>query len=77
MARLKKSQELEDSVPELPEGVKQVESENTVADGLKQPKKVYPGKWTKMTVKEVMAAQEEGILFGYNPDTGEGLIKEE
>ena len=33
-----------------------------------------PG-WIKMTPEEAMAYQEQGVLAGHNPATGEGLIK--
>jgi hypothetical protein len=65
---------LEDDKPELMPGAAQVESENTVADGLKEPKVRYPGKWIKATDAEVTAYQESGQLFGHDPDAGEVLL---
>jgi|GEM_PF-4581473 len=73
-ALVKETPQLEDTAPALPEGVAQTESENTVAEGLRQPKKRYPGNWIKATPEEVQAYTEQGRLFGYDPDNGEVLI---
>lgn len=33
----------------------------------------YKG-WIKMSLEEMQAAQEQGILMGYHPDKGLGLV---
>jgi hypothetical protein len=50
------------------------ENENTVAEGLKQTKNRYPGNWIKATPSEIQQYQDEGRLFGHDPDTDEVLI---
>ena len=50
------------------------ENENTVAEGLKEPKNRYPGNWIKATPAEIQQYQDEGRLFGHDPDAGEVLI---
>lgn len=56
------------------EGVKEIESENTVAEGSREKKARYPGNWIKATQKEVEQYTREGRLFGYDPETQEVLI---
>lgn len=77
MARGKKVAPLDDSTPELPEGVVQDESENTIAEAIKnQVKKPFPGNWIDMDEGAVASYQAKGLLAGYNPKTGKGLLKE-
>ena len=73
-AKLKASKPLDDSSPDLPSGVSQNESENTVAKEARKPKELASGNWVEMTVAEVKSHQEAGNLKGYNPDKGLGLI---
>jgi len=79
MVRKKQIEQLDDSPIPLPEGISDVkeENENTVAEGLKEVKVRYPGKWIKMTPEQVVEYSEGGTLFGYDPETGEGLLKED
>lgn len=49
---------------------------NTVEQGAAKKKKRHPGPWVKMSLKEVEAHSKAGTLFGYDPKTGEGIIKE-
>ena len=65
---------LEDDKPELMPGAAQTESENTVAEGLREPKVRHPGKWIKATEAEIKGYQETGQLFGHDPDAGEVLL---
>lgn len=71
---IKPTTKLDDSKPELPQGASQVESENTVLEGLKEPKVRFPGKWIKATDAEIKAYQESGELFGHDPEAGEVLL---
>lgn len=52
----------------------QEEKEDSVQSSIK-PKKRHPGPWVKMTEKQVAEHTEAGTLFGYDPKTGEGIIK--
>lgn len=76
MARkiVKQTPVLEDGKVQLMEGASQIESENTVLEGLKEPKVRYPGKWIKATEEEIHAYQQSGQLFGHDPDAGEVLL---
>jgi len=65
MARPKKNEEVEEKTDELSETLKSTESKKT------------PGKWVKMSHDEVHSHQRLGRLLGYNPKTGEGLLKED
>jgi hypothetical protein len=71
---VKQTPVLEDGRLTLPQGAVQVESENTVLEGQKEPKVRFPGKWIKATEEEVLAFQESGELFGHDPDAGEVLL---
>lgn len=52
------------------------EKTNTVAELAQEPRKRFDGKWVKMTEEEVKAHTKSGKLFGYDPKTKEGLLKE-
>lgn len=41
------------------------------------PKKDEYKAWIKMSHEEMLAAQESGVLMGYHPDKGLGLVKYE
>ena len=50
---------------------------NEVLDAVADSKEKVraPGKWVKMTEEDVIAAQANGTLKGYDPKNGEGLLK--
>lgn len=82
MARPKKNvvaeEIVEKSVGPIASAVDQDEmKENSVMEALQNRKKQRaPGNWVKVTPAALKMYQDGGQLFGYDPRTGEALLKE-
>lgn len=75
MGRGRKSRVSADEVSEMPEEVSVIESEDTIADGLKEAKPKKTGDWIVVTREELKIHEREGRLIGYDPETSEALLK--
>lgn len=54
---------------------KQVEEKEVVFPTVDLSLKPIGPKWIKVTQEQLMKLQGDGLLIGYNPATGEALIK--
>lgn len=78
MARPKKIREEEviEKQPEIiADGVVREVGENPIEDNPVERKPRLEGNWVKVTHAELVALESSGKLFGYDPSTGEALVK--
>jgi hypothetical protein len=72
---VKQKQEVQDVVNVVDEGVTEIKEAgnvmNLMVDNVKSP-----GNWKKVTREELAQLEQRGKLVGYDPATGEVLIKE-
>lgn len=61
---------------EVPIEEKVEEKKNEVQEASVRQKGRHPGPWVKMSEEQVAKHNANGTLFGYDPSTGEGIIKE-
>ena len=50
-------------------------AKESVQESSPAPKTATGPKWVKVTAQELAKIQAEGKLMGYNPNTGEALVK--
>ena len=53
------------------------DKKNEVMDAALRQKQRHPGPWVKLTPDQVVQHTESGNLIGYDPKTGEGILKED
>lgn len=74
MARWKKKEVAEPEV--VADGVvRDVVAENPLNDNPLEKKPRVGGEWKKVTYSELVALEASGKILGYDPSTGEALVK--
>ena len=73
MARGKKESQEVEVISDV--AARDVGAENPIADNPIEKNERIDGKWIKVTQKELVDLEMTGKLMGYDPATGEALLK--